>query len=73
LTLEPSGNTNEYTTEAGGEVELAAYLNEAPKTNVTLTISTNGPTEGMLPHPSILVFTDENWDIPQYVVIILVP
>jgi len=29
-------------------------------------MSTNDPSEGMLQYPSILVFTEENWDIPQY-------
>jgi len=46
-------------------VELAAYLNETPKTNATFKVSTNDPTVGMLQYPPILVFTEENGDIPK--------
>ncbi|MCZ8239299.1 MAG: hypothetical protein O9346_16915 [Leptospiraceae bacterium] len=55
------------TTEAGGTVSLFYSLGQAPTQNVTLTISSTNPSEGISNQTS-LVFTSLNWRDLQEVI-----
>ncbi|HEX8552857.1 MAG TPA: Calx-beta domain-containing protein [Abditibacteriaceae bacterium] len=65
------------TTEAGGKATFSVRLNTQPKNNVTISVSTNDTTEGLVSTvPSAtpaatktLTFTAVNYDTPQVVTI----
>ncbi len=56
------------TTEQGGAVSFSVVLSAAPTANVTIPITSGDPTEGTV-SPAELIFTPENWHIPQAVTV----
>jgi hypothetical protein len=56
------------TTEAGGQVEFAVTLNSRPTANVTIAISNSAPAE-VRASTNSLVFTPDNWNAPQVVIL----
>lgn len=59
-----SGNTNENGTQAAFTVKL----NSQPTDDVTIPVSSNDTSEGMV-SPTSLTFTSANWDINQTVTV----
>lgn len=56
------------TTEAGGQATFTVRLNSQPSADVTLTLSSDTPTEGTV-SPLTLTFTAADWNSPQTVTI----
>lgn len=56
------------TTEQGGAVSFSVVLSAAPTANVTIPVTSGDPTEGTVSLPE-LIFTPENWHIPQAVTV----
>ena len=56
------------TTEAGGTDQFSVVLSSQPTDDVVIPLSSNNTSEG-LPVISSLVFTSQNWAIPQSVVV----
>ena len=56
------------TTEKGGTAVFSVVLNSQPIGDVTINFDTNNPSEG-IPDQISLIFTIENWDIAQNVMI----
>lgn len=56
------------TSESGSTVELIVFLENAPTDDVIITVETSDPTEG-IPSPTELIFTPDNWDTAQTVVV----
>ena len=56
------------TTEWGGSATVSVRLNSQPSSDVALNLSTSDPTEGQQT-PSVLVFTPQNWDADQIVIL----
>jgi len=62
----------DYTTEAGGVVELLLTLQAQPNwlaETVVFNVFTSDATEGVVMHPSTIGFTRDNWNISQPVFI----
>ncbi len=66
ITVNPSSGL--VTTEAGGTDSFTVVLNTPPSDDVTIGLSSNDTTEGTV-DPSSLIFTSDNWDIPQTVTV----
>ncbi|MFO0837235.1 MAG: Calx-beta domain-containing protein [Phycisphaerae bacterium] len=66
ITVNPSGGL--VTTEAGGTALFSIVLNSQPTANVTISLSTSDPTEGVVA-PVTLTFTPANWNTPQTVTV----
>lgn len=65
VTVTPiSGNTN----EAGGTATFDIVLNTQPTANVTIPLSSNDTSEGVLAVTNV-VFTTANWNSPQTVIV----
>lgn len=58
--------TGLQTTEAGASANFTVVLNTAPSADVTIGLSVDVATEGMV-SPTSLVFTPANWNTPQTV------
>lgn len=56
------------TTEAGGTAQFTVVLNSAPAADVFIAVTSSDTTEG-LPSVSQLIFTPNNWNIPQTVTV----
>ena len=56
------------TTETGGEAQFSVQLTSKPSHNVTIPVSSNDTTEGLVTI-SELIFTTDNWSTPQVVTI----
>ena len=56
------------TTEGGGQATFGVVLNTPPAANVTISLSSDHVGEG-IPSPSSLVFTPQNWNLPQTVTV----
>ncbi len=54
------------TTESGGTTSFTVKLDNRPTSNVTIPVSSNDTTEGTV-STSSLVFTSDNWNVPQTV------
>ncbi len=66
VTVSPTSDLE--TTELGGTTQFSVVLNTPPTDTVTIGISSSDTSEGTVSSSSI-VFTPENWDIPQIVTI----
>ncbi len=66
VTVNPASNVQ--TTEAGGTGTFAVVLDTMPTADVTMAVSSSDVTEGTV-SVSSLVFTPENWDLPQTVTV----
>jgi hypothetical protein len=64
VTIDSSGAANLTTIESGAATTVDAVLNTRPSSNVTLNLLSNDLTEGTVSPPA-LVFTPDNWDVPQ--------
>jgi hypothetical protein len=60
--------TGLVTSESGARDTFTVALNSAPKSNVTIGLSSSKPTEGTV-SPISLVFTPDNWMAPQLVTV----
>ncbi|MBI4211525.1 MAG: hypothetical protein HY540_02700 [Deltaproteobacteria bacterium] len=58
----------ENTSEAGATTTVRFYLNAAPTSDVTVTVTSNDTTEGTV-SPSILTFNADNYNVEQVVTI----
>jgi VCBS repeat-containing protein len=56
------------TTEAGGTANFSIVLSVPPTHDVTISLSSSNPAEG-LPSASSIVFTPENWNVAQVVTV----
>ena len=56
------------TTESGDTAEFTVVLNTEPTGDVTVPVTSSDPTEGTS-EPTMLVFTPENWNAPQTVIV----
>jgi subtilisin-like proprotein convertase family protein len=56
------------TTEAGGQATFQVVLSSQPTADVTMTFSSSKPAEGVVA-PASLLFTSQNWQLPQTVVL----
>ncbi|MEQ1853828.1 MAG: Calx-beta domain-containing protein, partial [Chthoniobacteraceae bacterium] len=66
ITVNPTSGL--VTTEAGGTGTFTVVLDSPPSANVTVTLSSDDPTEGS-PGPVTLTFTPFNWNTPQTVTV----
>lgn len=66
FTITPPGGL--VTTESGGEAMFTVQLNHPPVADVSVTLSTDKPTEGLVT-PATLTFTSMNWMAPQVVTV----
>ncbi|MCD4727189.1 MAG: hypothetical protein K8R46_05985, partial [Pirellulales bacterium] len=66
ITVAPSSDL--ITTEAGGTATFTVVLDSEPTDNVTIDLSSNDTTEGIV-IPASLVFTTSNWNTPQTVTV----
>ena len=59
------------TTEAGGTAEFEVELESEPAENVTVSVRSARPAEGVVtdPRTSILTFTPSNWNVPKRVTV----
>jgi|GEM_PF-1283262 len=64
VTLGIGGVPSVTTVEGGAAITVNAVLNTRPTSNVTLNLLSNDTTEGTA-SPLALVFTPDNWDVPQ--------
>ena len=72
IIVEFSEDSEEFTTENGALVELMASLEQEPNMlaeQVIFNVFTSDASEGIVYHPTAVVFTHQNWNIPQPVVI----
>lgn len=60
------------TNESGKQVTLGVRLRHKPKSNVTIAVTSDAPSEGSA-LPASLVFTRENWKVAQTVTVRGVP
>jgi parallel beta-helix repeat protein/VCBS repeat-containing protein len=60
------------TTESGGAATFSVVLDTQPTSSVTITLSSSNTAEGTV-SPTSLVFTDSDWDTPQFVTVTGVP
>ena len=60
--------TSLTTSEAGDVAILEVALTNEPTTDVTISLSSDDPTEGTVDRPTLL-FTPDNWFIPQVVTV----
>ena len=69
LFLELATESDLFTTTAGGTVQLLATIEQQPARDTSLNydISISDPLVASVLYPSSLVFTPENWNIPQVV------
>ena len=56
------------TSEAGAQASFTVRLSSQPVAQVRLDISSSRPAEG-LPSPAFLIFTPQNWSVPQAVAV----
>jgi len=56
------------TSESGGTGRVRIRLSAAPTANVTIALSSSDPTEGSI-STGTLLFTPNNWDAPQTVIV----
>ncbi|MCB1964701.1 MAG: hypothetical protein KDI64_01260, partial [Candidatus Accumulibacter sp.] len=56
------------TSEAGGAASFSVTLDTAPTAEVSIALSSDNPAEGTL-STSALVFTPQNWNLPQTVTV----
>ncbi|MEN6494052.1 MAG: SdrD B-like domain-containing protein, partial [Thermoguttaceae bacterium] len=66
ITITPTSGLT--TTENGGIATFTVVLNSQPTADVTISITSNDPTEGTV-SVSSLTFTAANWNVPQTVTI----
>ena len=66
ITVNPTSGL--ATTESGGTDSFVVVLNTSPSYDVTIGLSSSDTTEGTV-DPSSLIFTSDNWDIPQNVTV----
>ncbi|HEY3371327.1 MAG TPA: Calx-beta domain-containing protein [Prolixibacteraceae bacterium] len=66
ITVTPSSGL--VTTEAGGTATFTIVLNTLPTANVSIVVSSNDLTEGMV-STSTVIFTTANWNVPQTVTV----
>jgi hypothetical protein len=66
ITVTPTSGLT--TTEAGGTATFTVRLDSEPTANVTVGLSSNDTTEGLV-SPASLVFTPANWNTPQTVTV----
>lgn len=66
VTVNPASNLQ--TTESGGTATFTVVLDTKPTADVTMAVSSSDLTEGAV-SVSSLVFTPENWDLPQTVTV----
>jgi hypothetical protein len=64
ITASPSSGL--ITTEAGGTDIFTLVLNSQPDHHVTITLTSNKPSEGTV-SPVVLTFTHTTWNVPQIV------
>jgi Domain of unknown function (DUF4347)/RTX calcium-binding nonapeptide repeat (4 copies)/Calx-beta domain len=64
VTVGSSGIPTVTTIEGGAATIVNAVLNTRPSSNVTLNLLSNDLTEGTVTPPA-LIFTPDNWDVPQ--------
>ncbi|QDV39156.1 beta strand repeat-containing protein [Tautonia plasticadhaerens] len=57
------------TSEAGGSASFSVVLTSRPAADVTITVATSDPTEGV-PSAASLTFTPDDWDVPQAVTVV---
>jgi len=55
------------TDEAGDTAQFAVVLDAQPSADVTLTLSSSDPSEGLVTSGTALTFTMSDWDTPQLV------
>lgn len=60
----PTGKTS----EAGAQASFTVVLNSAPRSEVTVTLESRSPDEGIVA-PAALVFTSADWNAPQTVTV----
>lgn len=65
LVVTPSSG---FTSEAGDQVTLAVRLRSAPKSDVTISVASDTPSEGTASPPSLL-FAPANWNVAQIVTV----
>ena len=58
------GTASGSTSEAGGTATFAVSLKAQPTSNVTIPLSSSDTSEGTVA-PTALVFTPDNWNVPQ--------
>jgi Domain of unknown function (DUF4347)/Cadherin-like/Right handed beta helix region/Cadherin domain/SdrD B-like domain len=56
------------TSEAGSTFSFEVVLRQAPTANVSISVSTNNPSEGVS-NTSLLTFTSANWNTPQTITV----
>ncbi len=61
--------TGLVTSEAGGAASFSVVLNTQPSADVTLTLASDTPAEGLI-SPSVLLFSAPNWSVPQSVTVV---
>lgn len=66
ITVTPTSGL--VTTEQGGAASFKVYLNSAPKSTVTIPVSSSNTQEGTV-STSLLIFTPANWNIAQTVTV----
>lgn len=65
VTITPTTLT---TLESGSAVTFTAVLNTQPTANVTISLSSNNTSEGIV-SPTLLTYTSANWNTPQTVTV----
>lgn len=60
--------TQEFTTESGGELQLAIQLCTIPLADITVSISSSLPSEAIVA-PATITFTPANWNVAQVVTV----
>ena len=66
VTVSPTGGLR--TDESGGTASFSIVLGSAPSSDVTITVASSDPGEGVA-SPGTLTFTDVNWSVPQTVTV----
>jgi hypothetical protein len=56
------------TTEAGGSEDITVVLNFQPSDTVTISVASSNTAEGIV-STNQLIFTNENWNIPQVITV----
>jgi hypothetical protein len=67
FTVSPTENLQ--TSESGGTDTFTIVLNSQPTGDVTIPLSSSNTSEGTV-SPSSVTFSDENWNVPQTVMVI---
>ena len=57
------------TSKNGGTANFTVVLNTVPAANVTLSLNTNGSTDGVL-STTTMTFSPANWNVPQQVTVV---